>query len=519
MAVLKIVSVIDQSGSDIDFLAKGLSPYMDRFDYQVLDVHPEHPSSSQLERFEKYGKEADIIDFQHPHNALFLLNRYSWLAEKKKILTNNIPDYLNKSQYSMFDKVVSSNKTMHRRIPGSVYIPLTVDTNFWTFNENWESNKNVIMVTDEIKQEKGILEVALACRNLGLNLLLVGPISNESYLSEVLKTGCVTYRQEMNKEELQQVYFQSTLFVCNSDENSEIGPISIIEAMLSGVPTLSRLVGHVPELNRKKNMHFLRSPLNDVTSLTKAIKNLLSNEEELLNMRERAWQVASKLADERRAYNYQRLYRSLFTGTPVSVIVTIYEYQQTILNCLQSIANQDYPNIELIICDDNPNSENKSVIQEFARSVSFPVVYRNTSRVENDYGLARARNVGIIEASGDILVFCDQRISMFTNAISEFVKNIEPKKWLFGTKGRQKGFVENFSCVYRNDLIRAGMFCERVDQYGGTTQEVFRRTYLQGFKHELISTANSTFNVESFSLSRRREEIIRMRNRLYRMNF
>jgi glycosyltransferase involved in cell wall biosynthesis len=236
-------------------------------------------------------------------------------------------------------------------------------------------------------------------------------------------------------------------------------------------------------------------------------------------MRERAWQIASKLADERRAYNYQRLYRSLFTGTPVSVIVTIYEYQHTILNCLQSIATQDYPNIELIICDDNPNSENKSAIQEFARSVSFPVVYRNTSREENDYGLARARNVGIIEASGDILVFCDQRISMHSNAISEFVKNLERKKWLFGTKGRQKGFVENFSCVYRNDLIRAGMFCERVDNYGGTTQEIFSRTYSQGFKHELISTANSTFNVESLSLSRRRAEIIRMRNRLYRMNF
>ncbi|MNL77704.1 putative glycosyl transferase [compost metagenome] len=85
---------------------------------------------------------------------------------------------------------------------------------------------------------------------------------------------------------------------------------------------------------------------------------------------------------------------------------------------MQSIAAQDYVNKELIICDDNPNSENQSVIEEFARSVSFPVVYRNTSRKENDYGLARARNVGIIEASGDILVFCDQRISMHSNAIS-----------------------------------------------------------------------------------------------------
>lgn len=517
--MLKIVSVIDQIGSDIDYLANGLSPYMDRFGYQVLDVHPKTPSSAQLQGFERYAKDADIIDFQHPHTAILLLNRYFWLADKKKILTNNIPDFLNECQYSMFDKVVSPNKIMHRRIPGSVYIPFTVDTNFWTFNEKWKNNKNLIMVSDEIKQEKGILEVAFACRNLGLNLVLIGSKSNESYLSEVLKTGCVTYRQHISKEELQQLYFQSALFVCNSDEKNEIGPISMLEAMVSGVPILSRSVGHVAEHNKKNNMRLLDSPLNDVASLTNAIKNLLSNEQELLNMRERAWQIASKLADERRAYNYQRLYRSLFPGTPVSVIVTIYEYQQTILNCLQAIASQDYLNKELIVCDDNPKSENESLIKEFARSVSFPVVYRNTSREENDYGLARARNVGIIEASGDILVFCDQRISMHSNAISEFVKNLKPKKWLFGTKGIKKGFVENFSCIYRNDLIRAGMFCERVDEYGGTTQEIFSRTHSQGFKHELIPTANSTFIVESLSLSRRRAEIIKMRNRVYRMNF
>ncbi|MNR17341.1 Glycosyl transferases group 1 [compost metagenome] len=151
---------------------------------------------------------------------------------------------------------------------------------------------------------------------------MVGRKSDESYLTKVLETGSVTYRQEMSKEELQQLYYQSTLFVCNSDE-SEIGPVSILEAMISGVPILSRLVGHVPELNKKNCMRLLESPLNDVASLTNAIENLLSNEQELLVMRERAWQIGSKQADEHRAYNYQKLYRSLFPGTPVSVIVTI----------------------------------------------------------------------------------------------------------------------------------------------------------------------------------------------------
>lgn len=231
----------------------------------------------------------------------FAIKQVFLAFRKEKILTNHIPDYLNNSQYSMFDKVVSSNKTMQRRIPGSVFISLTVDTNFWTFNDKWTNNKNLIMVTDEIKQEKGVFEVAVACRNLGLNLLLVGRKSDESYLTKVLETGRVTYRQEVSKEELQQLYYQSTLFVCNSDE-SEIGPVSILEAMISGVPILSRLVGHVPELNKKNSMRLLESPLNDVASLTNAIENLLSNEQELLVMRE---SLANWLKTSRRTQSIQ----------------------------------------------------------------------------------------------------------------------------------------------------------------------------------------------------------------------
>lgn len=510
---------MDRIGSDIYRFSAGLAPYMDRFDYQMMDVHPESPTSSQLKKFEELGQFAHIIDFQHPETALMLMKKYPWLKNKKKTLVNYHSTHFNKHDYQQFEKVVTVNKTMHKAMPGSLYIPLTVNTHFWTFNPRWDKTNQVIMVVDQITKEKGILEIALACRKLKLNLYLIGSISDTSYFDKIMKTGAVTYHQKLSDEQRRDLYYQSTLYICNSVDPNESGPVSMLEAMLCGVPVLTRSIGHVPELYRKENIRILNTDIKDVRSLRKTLQDLLSNKETLQKMREKAWQVASKYSDERRAYQYQRLYRSLMEGSPVSVIVAIYEYPQTIQMCLQAIANQDYSNLEIIVCDDNPIEDHQSLIREFARTVPLPVVYRNTSRKENDYGLARARNIGIIEASGDILVFCDQRISMESHAVSEFVKHITPKKWLYGTKGVIKGFVENFSCVYRQDLIRAGMFFERMDLYGGMTQEIYRRTKSQGFTHEFIPTATAKPNIDSFSLSRRRADIISMRNRLFRMNY
>jgi glycosyltransferase involved in cell wall biosynthesis len=518
--MLKIVSVVDETGSNIDHLAKGLIPYMDRFDYHVIDVHPKFPTAAQMSLFKELAWDAHVIDFQYPQTALMLIAIYPWLKDKKKVLAFYTPGLLEENDRLQFDRIIASNKIIHQKLQGSMYIPQTVDTNFWTFNPNWEANKNVLMMANPLEKNKGILEVAIACRSLGLKLILAGgAILDNNYFSQIMQTECVTFHPQINFKKLRELFYQSTVYICNSVVDFESHTQAILQAMLCGVPVLSRSIDQIPELYSKENLRLLQSDsVDNITNITKALKELIDNKGLLNEMREKSWKTAIKYADERRSYNYQRLYRSLFMGTPVSVIVTIYEYQETILDCLTAIAAQDYPNFELIICDDNPTRENETLVRNFAQTASFPVVYCNTSLKENDYGLARARNIGVIEASGEILVFCDQRIRMQPDAISQFVKHLSPHKWLYGSKGIKKGFVENFSCVYRDELIRAGMFCERLNVYGGMTQEIWGRTRAQGFNHEFVPAAKAAFIIDSFSLLRRRAEIISMRNRLFRMN-
>lgn len=61
--MLKVLAVVDKTGTALDRLAKGVVQYHSNLDYSVVDVHPKRPDDSQLARFEELAREADIIDF------------------------------------------------------------------------------------------------------------------------------------------------------------------------------------------------------------------------------------------------------------------------------------------------------------------------------------------------------------------------------------------------------------------------------------------------------------------------
>lgn len=534
--MLKVVCVVDKVGTALDRLAKGVAKYHDNLDYIVVDVHPKRPSPEQLEAFVKAAQDADIMDWQYFKTAEMLRGKYEWLKDKKHILTHNNPYSIEDSDWNAYDLNTGNNQYIYKRL-GEItqtpveYVPLTVDTDFWIFNtdsyfnnnwDNWEANNRVIMVANRIEGKKGILPVAIACGELNLRLVLVGAISDRDYYEAILQTGVVEFHEQVSDEELRELYYSSTLHVCNSGDNFESGTLPLLEAMLCGVPVMTRKIGHVPELYNGENMALYEGDNEDVPALVARMEEVLADKKALRDMRERAWQTAKSRSHERRAYLYQKLYRQVLHGTekPVSVVVPVYDKPEVIRECLNAVAGQTYKNIELVVCDDfpvglDPYKGNQQVVREFARTVCFPVLY--TNKGDGEYGLARARNIGTIEATGDIIVYCDQRMIMEPDAIEEFVRHIKPKYWLYGNKGAKKEFVENFSCVYREDVIHAGMFCERMDAYGGMSQEIRSRIRAQGIQIEYVESAKANPRGKSSNRNRKRQEIIKMKNRLFKM--
>lgn len=115
---------------------------------------------------------------------------------------------------------------------------------------------------------------------------------------------------------------------------------------------------------------------------------------------------------------------------------------------------------------------------------------------------------------------------MHPSAIESFVRkliegsNEKPQKvWVWGSKGAFKTFVENFSAAWRRSIIDAGMFNERIDRYGGMTQEVSSRYGAQGFRFEFCPSAIAQPMISSHSKSRHRADIIQSKVDLYKLGF
>lgn len=517
--MMKVVSVVDKTGTALDRLAKQVAPYHDNLEYHVVDFHPKRPDQAQIDTFLSVALDADIIDYQYFKSALKLREMFPWLKDKVSVLTHNNPYSYKEDKWEWANANVGNNNEITKGLeeqgsPNVSHIPITLEHGFWTYNREWKPNRTILMVANRIESKKGILPVAKAARNLGMKFVLVGSISDANYFREILQEGAVEFHEKITDEALRDLYYNSALHICNSVDNFESGTMPVLEAMMCGTPVISRNVGHVPDLNNGENIIINERHPDDVDHLETLITQSLADAKKLNEIRQSAWNTAKNFNAERRAFMYQKLYRSLTPGTPVSIILPIAGKQDVTRATLSAIADQTYPNKELIVIDDGEESS-EGIVNLFGCTVNFPVRY--IKNYQADYGLARARNKGIIEATSEILVFVDQRMVMETDAVEQFVKNAIPRKWLYGNKGGKKEFIENFSCVYKTDVVAVGMFNERLDQYGGMSQYIRSVSKKGSIEHVYIPEAKATPMGKSSNSSAKKNEITNMKNLLFKV--
>ena len=86
----------------------------------------------------------------------------------------------------------------------------------------------------------------------------------------------------------------------------------------------------------------------------------------------------------------------------VSVVVPVYNVAPYLEACLESLAQQTFADIEVVMVDDGSTDESATIAERFAaRDQRFRLVRQANA------GLGAARNTGIDHASGDLLAFVD----------------------------------------------------------------------------------------------------------------
>ena len=86
----------------------------------------------------------------------------------------------------------------------------------------------------------------------------------------------------------------------------------------------------------------------------------------------------------------------------ISIIVPVYNVELYLEKCIESIINQTYTNIEIILVDDGATDSSGNICDLYSKKDSrIKVIHKRNG------GLSDARNVGIEKAVGQYLMFVD----------------------------------------------------------------------------------------------------------------
>lgn len=142
----------------------------------------------------------------------------------------------------------------------------------------------------------------------------------------------------------------------------------------------------------------------------------------------------------------------------VSVIIPTYNRADFLKLTLESVCNQTYPNIEVIIIDDGtPNDTNLLLCEKFEK-----VKY---IKIENSGGPSKPRNVGILEAKGKYIAFVD-----------------DDDLWLPNKLEKQVAVLEN-----NPDFGLVHSCCQVIDEKGIEKKEIIGRPGSLNVKHGDVS--------------------------------
>lgn len=172
----------------------------------------------------------------------------------------------------------------------------------------------------------------------------------------------------------------------------------------------------------------------------------------------------------------------------ISVIIPVYNVEKYLNECLDSVVNQTFSDIEIICVNDGSTDGSLSVLKEYSSHDSRLKIISQENR-----GLSAARNAGLKVAKGNYIYFLDSDDYIELDALQELYTQVTEKDLdmlLFKTccfdDNSKEKFKENyFEMNFLNDLINGEVF-----NYKDIDQRVYDLAVTMGstfFKHELIS--------------------------------
>ncbi|HCX24381.1 MAG TPA: hypothetical protein DHN29_20845 [Cytophagales bacterium] len=524
---MKILAITDGGNWCLDKLTKVVVDGNPQHSWKVMTVHPKKVVH-QLDEVEKAMDEADLVWHQYFRTAtqLYDLIPDSFRKSPQVLTHHNQSDKVLREDFRWADYMVCHTQKMREKLIEKGYdkvcvIPHGIDLDFFDYDSNpYEHDVFTVGYVGRTKPWKRLAKVAEICNELSIPMVGMGR-RDDGYANEVNWEN-IDWHEGVEDDERFEIYKKMSCFVQFSydcSKHEEAGPMPLHEAMASGIPVITTNVGFARDWIQDGKNGLV---VDNEQDLKYQLIRLKEDPKLCKLLREKAWDTVKQFSEPKMAIQYERLFNQIKWSEEdtVSVVIPTYQRPEQLEEIIDSIEEQEIKSIEVVVADDDPVGSAFVVVKKMREKYKhLAIKYVRTGY--SGYGLARARNLGAIEAQGHYLVFLDDRYCPEKDALTKLVMGLKVRKkkaWVFGDKGAgKKTFIENFSAIRRKDFIDMGMFCERITAYGGMSQECRTRALHQGFDLGYVPEAKAKTIINTRRMRGRRKDIWRMKQLLHRM--
>ncbi|MDQ0208601.1 glycosyltransferase family 2 protein [Alkalicoccobacillus murimartini] len=97
----------------------------------------------------------------------------------------------------------------------------------------------------------------------------------------------------------------------------------------------------------------------------------------------------------------------------ISIVIPVYDVEDYLTECVNSIVNQSYSNLEIILVNDKSTDNSGVICDTLAKQDARIKVYHNTI----NSGLSDTRNLGTNKANGDYIIYIDSDDYISSNMV------------------------------------------------------------------------------------------------------
>lgn len=132
----------------------------------------------------------------------------------------------------------------------------------------------------------------------------------------------------------------------------------------------------------------------------------------------------------------------------ISIIIPIYNAEKYICRCIESVINQTYKNIEILLINDGSSDKTQNIIENYKKYENIIIINKVNS------GVSDTRNLGLQRASGDFVMFVDADDYIDSDYIEKMINVANDYDLIISGYKEIKDNNIEYKSIYKKSIIK-----------------------------------------------------------------